>query len=1014
MANNGIYYSSGNTLNFTTDNTTWATLTSGGTFVINTVSGGTYLNLPASTGGTSTSGAYLPLSGGTVTGATNFTGGLTANTISATTISQPFTTGSVIFQGSGGTLSQSNSQLFWDNTNNRFGVGTNTFWGTTKALVVDSATEGRLGVANTGKQGVYLGRVSNFSQIFAYDYTAVAALPLSINSFGGNVLIGTTTDSGYLLDVNGTSRLNGLSSINGVGVANTALAIYANGTGGGNYIINAYDSGLVQRFYVAASGNFRIAGATDTGTSGSDEKMRLTLTFSPTSGNREHYGHYITQTINQTGGASGITRGIYITPTLTSAYDYRAIETTIGDVMLNTISGNTLIGTTADTGTYKLDVNGATRVSGVMRSTDVFVVGGTATSNTANARFWSSGGQAPTSGLYRGFYTDISFIPTNGSSEWYGLDLRPTINQTGGANGVTRGLYIAAALTSAADFRAIETTVGNVILNGTSGNTIIGKTTDSGQKLQVSGNTLIQGGLTATTISATTYQNLPFSGSVTGSGTTGYLPKWTGSTGLSNSLVYDATTGVTIGTGFTWNNTNSRLGIGTSSPSYSIHSTGTISTGTGNLLDGTLRIERSGGGIGLVIQGSNGNVIGGGGYPAYEPYNYGTADHNFNIGHASVGNYNWFVGTNSTLNLNTNLMRLTRGGNLLIGTTTDSGYKLDVNGTARFTNYVYAQSGVTVGGTGGVAGVFPAAGSVLNRETVVLRGGLIPSDAGDDIVLSNGQGDAANTSSTRTLVNISRGFNPISGTGVYNILRITSPINQTGGANGITRGLYVNPTLTSAADFRAIEVERGKVILNSISGNTLIGTTADTGTYKLDVLGNTRFSATTGTSLTVISSGNSTSSPVFSVQGSQGELFSVTDSLTGSLFSVSDISGLPIMEVFSDSTIILGDYQAPSLYTTKRVTSITASTGTTIYSFPTSAYTSSFVDYYVSGSTGLRAGNIMAIWSGTSVNFTETSTNDLGNTTPLTFGFVISGSNAVLQASASTSTWIVKTIVRGL
>jgi hypothetical protein len=83
MANNGIYYSSGNTLNFTTNNTTWATITSGGTFVISTVSGGTYLNLPASTG--STSGAYLPLSGGTVTGGTIFQSGLTANTISATT-----------------------------------------------------------------------------------------------------------------------------------------------------------------------------------------------------------------------------------------------------------------------------------------------------------------------------------------------------------------------------------------------------------------------------------------------------------------------------------------------------------------------------------------------------------------------------------------------------------------------------------------------------------------------------------------------------------------------------------------------------------------------------------------------------------------------------------------------------------------------------------------------------------------------------------------------------------------
>ena len=60
-------------------------------------------------------------------------------------------------------------------------------------------------------------------------------------------------------------------------------------------------------------------------------------------------------------------------------------------------TGNLLLstGTQTDAG-YKLDVNGTARVSGVMRSTDVFVIGGTATTNTANARFWSSGGQAPT------------------------------------------------------------------------------------------------------------------------------------------------------------------------------------------------------------------------------------------------------------------------------------------------------------------------------------------------------------------------------------------------------------------------------------------------------------------------------------------------------------------------------------------------------------------------------------------------------------------------------------------
>ena len=38
---------------------------------------------------------------------------------------------------------------------------------------------------------------------------------------------------------------------------------------------------------------------------------------------------------------------------------------------------------------------------------------------------------------------------------------------------------------------------------------------------------------------------------------------------------------------------------------------------------------------------------------------------------------------------------------------------------------------------------------------------------------------------------------------------------------------------------------------------------------------------------------------VVDIQGSQGQLFSVTDNLTGSIFAVSDISGVPIMDVNS-------------------------------------------------------------------------------------------------------------------
>jgi len=54
-------------------------------------------------------------------------------------------------------------------------------------------------------------------------------------------------------------------------------------------------------------------------------------------------------------------------------------------------------------------------------------------------------------------------------------------------------------------------------------------------------------------------------------------------------------------------------------------------------------------------------------------------------------------------------------------------------------------------------------------------------------------------------------------------------------------------------------------------------------------------------------------SNIFDVQGSQGQLFSITDSLVGSLFSVNDISGIPIMEVFSDNTIKMGTFNQEAI-----------------------------------------------------------------------------------------------------
>jgi hypothetical protein len=56
----------------------------------------------------------------------------------------------------------------------------------------------------------------------------------------------------------------------------------------------------------------------------------------------------------------------------------------------------------------------------------------------------------------------------------------------------------------------------------------------------------------------------------------------------------------------------------------------------------------------------------------------------------------------------------------------------------------------------------------------------------------------------------------------------------------------------------------------------------------------------------------------------------------------------------------------------------------------------------------------MSIWSGTSVNYTETTTTSIGDTSGITFSVSLSGSTAMLSTSANTNSWTVKTIIRSI
>jgi len=217
-----------------------------------------------------------------------------------------------------------------------------------------------------------------------------------------------------------------------------------------------------------------------------------------------------------------------------------------------------------------------------------------------------------------------------------------------------------------------------------------------------------------------------------------------------------------------WDDTNNRLGIGTNAPATSLQIVGTnelISIGDG--LNASSSFCSFNNRAYFGFRASVGATISTG---AARALVFGTGTF------ASFTEWGRFSATN---------------GNLLLNTTTDAGFKLDVNGTARVSGDVTLSNKLNLSGNN-----FSSTYKIL-VNTQPSSGDLVSG-------VKNCFHDQVNFAN----------FNLNSGT-VYNSFVSNPTINQTNGANGITRGLYINPTLTSAADWRAIEVANGITILGA-------------------------------------------------------------------------------------------------------------------------------------------------------------------------------------------------------
>jgi hypothetical protein len=153
-------------------------------------------------------------------------------------------------------------------------------------------------------------------------------------------------------------------------------------------------------------------------------------------------------------------------------------------------------------------------------------------------------------------------------------------------------------------------------------------------------------------------------------------------------------------------------------------------------------------------------------------------------------------------------MRLSAGGNILINTTTDAGFRLDVNGTARFIGRIdagsftpgVAASQYTIATTGRIC----AGSGIYFRSPIFGDFGLTGfyssnNDTQVNLILSNSNtfAFAGGGGSTATIATATPTFNPSSGTGNKNIFEVAGTYQTSGTYSGVIRGFFYNPTLIS-------------------------------------------------------------------------------------------------------------------------------------------------------------------------------------------------------------------------
>jgi hypothetical protein len=329
---------------------------------------------------------------------------------------------------------------------------------------------------------------------------------------------------------------------------------------------------------------------------------------------------------------------------------------------------------------------------------------------------------------------------------------------------------------------------------------------------------------------------------------------------------------------------------------------------------------------------------------------------------------------------------MNNAGNLLIGTSTDNGYRLVVE-----TGGLFVKGGGATSSTNSLliqnsssTSLFQVRndGRVSNGDSTFYTDRY--SAGGTSVVISNGGHNGA----TGIQVTSAVGIKAYSNLGVSVNNSLGASIYAAGGTSGsnISLGLLSNRALISASNGLSMNNSSMLQVDSTTQGFLQPRmTTSEKNAISLPATGLTVYDTTLNTNEYYDGAAWRSIASQAWVQ-SQGYLTGFTEGDT--------------LQIVSDRG---------------RVTTSLSSTGTTLVASATTGYTGVFFNYTLGDGTSYRAGTVTSVVSsGSTVEFTETSTNDIGNTSSVSLSVGVGGGFINLSATTTTTGWTIKVVPQGI